>query len=318
MSTLTYHGGRLDDAARLYPDAPLPWIDLSTGINPHAWQPPSSVVVDWGRLPSVTGLRELERSAATFFGATPSQVVAVPGTEIALRMLRHVGMPAPYHYVEPAYRTHAAAFADSVPIGLADVPSKTGTLLLANPNNPDGRRLAPRDIAALAADRWLIVDEAFADCDPAWSVVPHLPGNTIVLRSFGKFFGLAGVRLGFMVGPDAIVARARAMLGDWPVSAAAVAWGTAAYRDADWIAETRVRLTEEVGALDIVLRSHGLEPVGECPLFRLVSGDPAIFARLADAGILTRPFDYAATWLRIGLPATAEALARLDRALGGG
>lgn len=318
MTTLAYHGGRIDAAAALYPDAPRPWIDLSTGINPVAWQPPASLVPDWERLPSPSALARLEESAAAFFGAPASRVAAVPGTEIALRMLGRLGLPAPFRYVAPTYRTHAAAFGNASPATLAEAARGTGTLLLANPNNPDGRLLGRAALSALAHGRWLVVDEAFADYDPDWSIVPALPEQTIVLRSFGKVFGLAGVRLGFAIGPDAIVARFRAMLGDWPVSAAAIAFGTAAYRDAAWIATTRARLIADARALDAVLRRHGLEPVGACPLFRLVRCDPALFGRLAQRGILTRPFDDAPDRIRLGLPADADALARLDRALGDG
>jgi cobalamin biosynthetic protein CobC len=315
---LTYHGGRLDEAAARYPAAPQPWIDLSTGINPVAWVPPRPIEVDWGPLPSSTALRALEAAAATFFGITAERVAAVPGTEIAIRMLDAIGLPAPSHYVSPAYRSHAAAFEHASSVAIEQAAATTGTLLLANPNNPDGRLLDCDEIHALAQGRWLVVDEAFADADPACSVVPMMPPQSIVLRSFGKFFGLAGIRLGFVIAPVDIIERVRSRLGDWPVSAAAIAFGTAAYRDATWIAAARRRLPEDAHSLDVVLRRHGLEPVGACPLFRLVRCDPSMFGTLAQAGILTRPFDYAPDWLRFGLPADAAALARLDRALDGG
>lgn len=314
MNALTHHGGRLDDAVMLYPDAPRPWLDLSTGINPVAWQPPADLTIDWARLPSPAALAELEASAAAFFGAPAAQVVAVPGTEIGLRMLPRLGLPTPHRHLAPGYRTHGTAMPEPV----TNVAVAGGTLLLANPSNPEGQILSADELVTLASDRWLIVDEAFADVDPAISMVPRLPPRTIVLRSFGKFFGLAGVRLGFVIGPPEIVAAYRAMLGDWPVSSAAIAFGTAAYRDHDWIGATRARLTQDAAALDAVLRAHGLTPGGTCPLFRLVRGAPALFERLARAGILTRPFDYAPDWVRIGLPADADALDRLDRALAGG
>lgn len=319
MTALTRHGGRLDHAALLYPEAPRPWIDLSTGINPVAWQPSSPPPLDWGPLPSPAALAELEAGAADFFGAPASAVVAVPGTEIALRLLARLGLPAPFRYVAPGYGTHAHAFPGAMPIAIGEVPSSPGgTLLLANPNNPDGRILDRAFLHALAADRRLIVDEAFADFDPALGIVSSLPPGTIVLRGFGKFFGLAGLRLGFVIAPAGIVRNVRAMLGDWPVSTAAIAFGAAAYRDAAWIAATRSRLVEEAHKLDAVLRRHGLEPGGACPLFRLVEGAPSRFERLARAGILTRPFADAPGRLRIGLPPGPEALARLDRALGDG
>lgn len=270
---------------------------------------------DWRRLPSATALAELEASAAAYFGAAPAEIAAVPGSEIALRMLDRLDLPAPFRFVAPTYRTHAAAVGGGVAIDIADAHASDGTLLIANPNNPDGRLLDRANVARLALGRWLIVDEAFADCDAGWSVVPDRPDDAIVLRSFGKFFGLAGIRLGFVIGPKAIVARFRAMTGDWPVSAAAIAFGTAAYRDADWIAATRTRLVADARALDAVLRGHDLAPMGACPLFRLVRSGPGLFERLAAAGILTRPFDHDRSLLRIGLPADADALARLDRAL---
>lgn len=315
MTTLTYHGGRLDAAAALYPDAPGPWLDLSTGINPVAWQPPPALTVEWQRLPSPVALKELEANAAAFFGASASSVAAVPGTEIALRMLGRFDLPAPYHYVAPTYRTHAEVFENASPIGAGDASRVSGTLLLANPNNPDGRLLSCATLRALARERWLIVDEAFADCDPAWSIVPDLPEKVVVLRSFGKFFGLAGARLGFVIGPADVIAHVRAMLGDWPVCAAAIAFGTAAYRDTAWVEATRARLVEDARALDTVLQLHGLQASGACPLFRLVRCDAKLFARLANAGILTRPFDYAAGLMRIGLPPDRAALTRLDSAL---
>jgi cobalamin biosynthetic protein CobC len=183
--------------------------------------------------------------------------------------------------------------------------------------------LAAEELLRLArgSEGWLVVDEAFADILPQISVVPHLDASArvLALRSFGKFFGLAGVRLGFAIGPEAMIAALRRKLGSWPVSSAAIRIGTAAYRDTPWIAAMREKLAADAIALDAVLAGHGFDPVGACPLFRLIAGDgAALFDRLARQGILTRPFDYAPTWLRLGLPGSDAALARLDRALSDG
>jgi len=139
----------------------------------------------------------------------------------------------------------------------------------------------------------------------------------VIFRSFGKFFGLAGLRLGFVIGPRAVIAKFRARLGAWPVSAASIAIGTAAYRDAAWIASSRADLHRWAAALDAVLARHGLAARGGCPLFRLVETDQAeaLFERLARRAILTRPFDYDPRWLRLGLPGSEADLARLDTAL---
>lgn len=326
----TFHGGRVSEARQAYPDAPQPWLDLSTGINPQPWPGAASVEIDWQALPDADELARLEEIAAAHFGVPPERVCALPGTEIGLRMLDGLGLPQPVHFVSPAYRTHAEAFEGACAIERATLPAAAqtpGTLLLANPNNPDGHVLAVETLLRLeertaAAGGWLVIDEAFADACPGASLAPHVDEAmpVLILRSFGKFFGLAGVRLGFAIGPAKSIEALRRKLGSWPVSSAALRIGIGAYGDTQWIAATRERLAADAAALDAVLVRHGFQPIGDCPLFRLIdAGDAtALFDRLARSGILTRPFDYAPSWLRLGLPGSAEALARLDQALADG
>lgn len=326
------HGGRLEAARAAWPEAPQPWLDLSTGINPRPWPIERAGEIDWHRLPGEAALARLEGAAADAFGISSDWVCAVPGSEIALRLLSTLGLPGPVRYQAPGYRTHAEAFAIAAPVppdALGQEAERGGTILLANPANPDGFVHQAAVLVALADSLTrrggqLIVDEAFADATPGVSLIPHMAHGeavgAVVLRSFGKMFGLAGVRLGLVVAAPEWLAGLRRRLGSWPVSAAAIAIGTAAYGNAQWIAETRSRLVEDCDRLDDVLRSHGLHPEGHSPLFRLLRtpGADALFRRLARQGILTRPFDYAPDWLRIGLPGDREALARLDRALGHG
>lgn len=327
LADWTIHGGRLADAAVAFADAPAPWLDLSTGINPDPWPGTTRLTIDWRRLPDAAAIAALEAAAARHFGVRGCDVLALPGTEFGLRGLRGLPLPAPFRHVAPGYGTHGEALPGSRAITadrLAEEAALGGTILCANPANPDGRLIAVDrllDIAATLARSggWLVVDEAFIDAHGDASILPRLSEDepVIVLRSFGKFFGLAGVRLGFAVAPPAMIAPWRAAIGSWPVSAAAIAIGAAAYADADWIAATRERLRARADAMDAVLRRHGLEPQGASPLFRLVDGDaPRLFARLARRGILTRPFAYAPRWLRLGVPACAADLHRLDRALG--
>jgi cobalamin biosynthetic protein CobC len=324
MSALRVHGGRVDIAARLYPDAPRPWLDLSTGINPRPWVPPSGIEVDTHALPPPDALLDLEAVAADVFGTTPDRVVALPGSEIGLRSLDALDLPSPFRVVVPSYGTHAEAFANAQCIDRAAIDGvTTGTVLLANPNNPDGRRDAPERLVGLARRGvWLVVDEAFADVVPETSIVPHLTTDdrAVVFRSFGKFFGLAGLRLGFMIAPVDLATAMRRRLGSWPVSAQAIAYGRAAYRDTAWQTQARRSIGARADRLDVLLRGHGNAASGECPLFRLVEHDAAdaIFARLAHAGILTRRFDYAPRWLRLGVPGDDAAFARLDAALAHG
>lgn len=327
-AALTYHGGRPDAAARLYPDAPTPWLDLSTGINPVAWEGAEVPLAALRALPTPTELSALHHAAAAAFGARDAAITALPGSEVGLRLLAALALPRPWHVVAPSYRTHAAALPGAATIDAEAVDAVArggGTLLLTNPNNPDGRCWPAARLHALAqalADRGgvLVVDEAFADAVPGASVLPLLARDdrVLVFRSFGKFFGLAGVRLGFAAGGAALVGAVAARLGSWPVSTAALRIGTAAYRDTAWIAATRERLATTVAELDAVLTAHDLTPVGACPLFRQIERDdaPLLFERLARAGILVRPFNEAPARLRIGLPGGAAALARLDAALG--
>lgn len=320
----TWHGGGLAAARAHYGDAAGPWIDLSTGINPHGWAGVDGLAVDWRRLPGEGDLWALEQAAAAHFDANPENVCAVPGTEIGLRLIGE-RLDGPVFHRSPSYRTHGAMVAGSRALPSDRLAEADGaTLILANPNNPDGASLGSASMLDLLDRRgegWLLVDEAFADCDPAPTMAGQVAEDRrlIVFRSFGKFFGLAGVRLGFVIGPRAVIDPLRQRLGAWPLSAAAIAIGKAAYRDRDWIGAMRTRLPADAAALDAVLRRAGFEPRGDCPLFRLIETDDAmaLFDRFARRAILTRPFDEQPRWLRLGLPADEAALARLEAALDG-
>ena len=196
--------------------------------------------------------------------------------------------------------------------------------LVVNPNNPDGRKFAPQDLAEIAgalARRGgrLIVDEAFMDLlGRQESLIPHLPvPGAVVLRSFGKAYGLAGVRLGFAVASMDDCARVRAALGPWPVSGPAIEIGRRALADETWLAPAARRLREEAERLDRLLQSADLDIVGGTPLFRLVQikEAPVLFRRLCQAGILTRPFEDRPDWLRFGIPHAPAEWMRLEAAL---
>jgi len=321
MSQWTFHGGRLAEARAFYGGDV--WLDLSTGINPTPWPGASGLTIDWQRLPDEAALSALENQAAAHFGVDPDFVCAVPGTEIGLRLLGTVGI-APTAYVMPAYRTHSDLVTRRIALEHIALPWMSGSLILANPNNPDGRILHRHVLeeqlaVSEASGHWLVIDEAFADAVPEASFAGEIDDDRrlIIFRSFGKFFGLAGMRLGFVLGPRSVIAGYRAKLGSWPLSSAALTIGSAAYCDASWIASMRSILPGQAAALDAVLVRHGFQPSGACSLFRLIeiADAAALFDRLARRSILTRPFDDNPRWLRIGLPGSAGDLVRLDRAL---
>jgi len=323
------------------------WIDLSTGIAPWAW-PVAGVPLGWEQLPEPGAIAALEAAAAEAFGvADPARVVAVPGSDLAMRLLAPVIAARRPCVVRPGYAGHLAAWPDAVAVTPdavtlpAGSPAQSGAqgtapsarnpghlpaqehgglrdadlLVLASPANPDGHVTDPALLRTLAQRMTVVVDEAYAD--PASGLCPDADGRLVVLRSFGKFYGLPGVRLGFVIAGRDVAHRLRTLLGDWPVSSAAIAIGTAAYRDQDWQRAQQARITETGDLLDEVLRDARLPVVGTAPLFRLVACTQAtkLFETLARHAILTRPFADQPDRLRIGLPRGAAGLVRLATAL---
>lgn len=323
------HGGDLAAARRLFPAAPEPFIDLSTGINPIPYKLPLLPADAFARLPSSAALRVLAETAARAYGAPSAAcVVPAPGTQILLPLVAGLVPPGRAAIVPPAYGefARAAALAGHRVAQAHELGSigDARLILVGNPNNPDGRLFTARDLAAFAKrlrprGGILVVDEAFMDVGPAEaSLAPQVPvGNIIVLRSFGKFFGLAGVRLGFALAAPRLAARIAAILGPWAVSGPALAAGAKALADTSWIEKTRNRLTRAAARLDVVLTGSGLKVVGGTALFRLARTHAAgdLFDRLGHAGILVRMFPERADWLRFGLPADEEAWRRLQIAL---
>ncbi len=323
------HGGRLDLARQLFPQAPEPWIDLSTGISPWSYPVPQLPGEAFQRLPDGSALQRLIELARTCYRAPrAAEVVALPGTDTGLSILPWLFRePKRVAVLAPAYSGHAAAWTAAnhsvSEIASPDHAGSAAILIVVNPNNPDGRFIPHAGLAAALPplkrrDGLLIVDEAFADADESHSLLPSAArlDYTLVLRSAGKFFGAGGVRLGFAITSHPIAGRLRATLGAWPLSAQALAFGQAALADHDWAATQRSRLNEAAGALDAVLTEAGFRVFGGTALFRLAEHPQSreLFIRLAAKGILTRPFrDRSA--LRFGLPAGPEELARLRDAM---
>ncbi len=322
----TEHGGDIATARRLFPEAPEPWIDLSTGINPFPYPLPTLPLSAWTRLPGAEAEAALLAAARNAYRVPDGAgVVAVPGTQILVSLLPRLFGRGPAAVLGPTYAEHALAWRRAgaevrAAASLAEI-GDAATLVLVNPNNPDGRIVPPARLAALGHDLarrggLLVVDEAFADFVPAASLVPDLPPATIVLRSFGKTYGLAGLRLGFAVAGPAEASALREALGPWAVSGPAQAIGAAALADAAWLAAARTARASDADRLAALLAPHG-EVLGRTPLFRLLRAEaaPALFARCGRAGVYVRRFAEHPDRLRFGLPAGDEAWRRLEEAL---
>jgi cobalamin biosynthesis protein CobC len=319
------HGGDLDRARAAHGGED--WIDLSTGINRVPYTLPDLPPHVWRALPTAEDTARLEAAAARAFETT-GPVVALAGAQAAIQLVPRLSPPGRAAVLAPSYNEHAAALtAQGWRVTAApDLSAMEGSDLavVANPNNPDGRRWPPEALAALAGQVGrLVVDESFADAEPGLSLAPQrsiMGEDVVVLRSFGKFYGLAGVRLGFALAGPETAARLRALAGPWAVGGPAIAIGTTAYADAPWQAATAARLHADAARLSALLAGAGWPTVGATPLFVTVeTGDAlAAQARLARACIWTRAFPYSAGWLRLGVPGGPEEWARLAAALPGG
>lgn len=322
------HGGDLGAAATAFGIPVDDWLDLSTGINPVAYPIDALSERAWHRLPQSEALERLLATARTAYGvADHLDIIATPGTQAAIQWLPiALGAQGQVAVRTPTYTEHAAAWriASCDIVEAADLETLLGHAIavIVNPNNPDGTRVPPQRILDMwrnnADCRLLVIDEAFADCDPEISAIPHIRDEPVaVLRSFGKFFGLAGLRLGFVVARPHLIADLTRLIGPWAVSGPALDIGAAALADKDWIEQTRQDLLSDQAKLDAILRQEGLEPKGRVPLFRLVEHPDAqdIHRRLCKAGIWTRVFAFNPHWLRVGLPRSNVDRARLADAL---
>ncbi len=302
------HGGDLGHARAAFGEPEGGWIDLSTGINPWPWPAPPLSPDALTRLPSEEGLDDLAAAAGRAFGAR--RALPVAGAQAAIQHLPHLLPPGDVAVVSPTYGEHAPAWeAAGHRVRRVAEPEPADVLVVANPNNPDGRSWRPD--ALLAVDcGLLVVDESFVDPTPGLSLAGQ--GHVAVLRSFGKFYGLPGLRLGFALGPAGLLDRLEARLGPWPVSGPALEVGRRAYRDEAWAAETRGRLERAAARLDEALAARGFELLGGTPLFRFVAGGGGA-ARFARQGLWVRSFPDMPGRFRIGLPPDEKAWARLAR-----
>ncbi|MGE8316851.1 MAG: threonine-phosphate decarboxylase CobD [Pseudomonas putida] len=319
------HGGRLLRAVQQYGIPREQWLDLSSGIAPWPFPIPPIPTDAWARLPETED--GLEEAARAYYGAR--QLLPVAGSQAAiqalplLRAAGRVGVLSPC-YAEHPYAWHRAGH-QLVELEEAQVEATLDSLdvlVLVNPNNPTGRRV-PRERllgwhARLAArGGWLVVDEAFMDNTPAHGVVDcaERPG-LIVLRSFGKFFGLAGVRLGFVAAERSLLLRLAELLGPWTVNGPTRVLAQASLADKPAQRLQIDRCAAASQRLATLLSSNGLAPSGGCDLFQYVRSERAaqLHDFLAHCGILVRLFEHPPA-VRLGLPECAAEEQRLAQAL---
>ncbi len=311
------HGGNLDWAKARF--GGTDWIDLSTGINRVPYPVPTLSAAAFAALPTKSAMQTLLAAAADAYG-TAAPMVALGGAQAAIQMVPLLRRPGLARVVCPTYNEHAATLR-ACGWQVEEVSSLAGLAgadvgIVVNPNNPDGRHWSRAELMALVGSvGLLVVDESFADPMPLESLATDAgcPG-LLVLRSFGKFYGLAGLRLGFALGAEADVARLSDLAGPWPVSGPALEVGAMALSDREWAVETTERLVAEAARLDEVCVRFGWQAIGGTPLFRLYDTPDASEAQgfLARAGLWSRIFPYSASWVRLGLPGGEAEWARVS------
>lgn len=306
------HGGGVDDAVARYGGDRGSWLDLSTGINPVPYPLPRFDPQDWTALPDSRAQDALISAARDFWEVPDSAaILPAPGASALIARLPGLASPGRVRITAPTYNEHAAAFAAH---GWAVTDASTAEArVLVHPNNPDGRVWREQDADAPLT----IIDESFCDVMPDASLIrlAHQPGR-VVLKSFGKFWGLAGIRLGFAIAAPDVTEQLATMLGPWPVSGPALRAGAAALHDRAWADRTRARLRQDADRLDQAMQRRGAGLAGGTDLFRLYTVDNAAQwqDKLARRHIWTRIFPYSAHYLRLGLP-PSDGWARLLDAL---
>lgn len=322
------HGGNLAQAQALFPEAPRPWIDLSTGINPHSYPYSPLPANAFSRLPGAEALERLKQVAAEAYGApSPAHVAAGPGTQILLPIVARLVRPESLAAIlSPTYAEHARAARlagyEVREVEDADRLAEADLAVIVNPNNPTGRTIPKAELLELAARMrrkggLLVVDEAFHDVSERSGLADAVDaGGLLVLRSFGKFYGMAGVRLGFAISHPDVVARIEGELGPWSVSGPALHIANEALADRMWRTDMRERLHREAVHLDALLAGRGIAVAGGTLLFRYIRHPQAqaIFDVLGRNGVFIRRFEDRPEDLRIGLPAEDQ-WGRLERAL---
>lgn len=319
------HGGCLQQVAAQYHIPLKEWIDLSTGINPDAWPVPDIPASAWARLPETND--KLVDVATQYYDC--ENLLPVAGSQAAIQALPRLKIKSRIGMLQPAYAEHAHAWQqaghdvivinhENIDTSIDDIDS----LLIINPNNPTGRYFSAHTLLnwhqrLQQKNGWLIVDEAFMDITPENSMATHSQLNgLIVLRSLGKFFGLAGARVGFVLAQSDLLEQLSDMLGPWPVTGPSRHIASKALIDTHWQTKTRQKLISQGQQLQDLLIRYNLNPTGKCALFQWVEHPD--FALLAEhfrqQGILVREFKNPAS-LRFGLPANNQQWQRLENAI---
>lgn len=316
------HGGNLEMAIHEYGGRLTDWIDLSTGINPAPYPVPDLPASAWSALPRKSEQDALLLAAAAAY-ETRAKIIAFAGAQGAIQAIPYLLEASEARILAPTYNEHAAALRTAgwtvCEVDRLEALRGARLAVVVNPNNPDGNRYRPEALEDLSHHvGLLVVDESFVDPEPVLSLAPQLgrgADNIVVLRSFGKFYGLAGIRVGFALTSPVHAARLEELAGPWPVAGPSLRIAAEALGDVTWQQETTARLARDASRLDALADKKGWQIVGGCPLFRTYHTASAKSAQdeLARQRVWSRIFPYSEHWIRLGLTTGTENWRRLER-----
>lgn len=306
------HGGGLDAICRKFGGSRAEWLDLSTGINPESYPFPALPEAIFHTLPDSAAFEKCEAAARKFWDVPKdAEAIISPGLSLIIAQLPLILEGQSFHHAAPSYNEYRAGFREA---GWVDHADDADVTIIVSPNNPDGRIAS---LEAIPDDKTLIIDESFGETASDQSLIARAASpNTLILKGVGKFWGLAGLRLGFAFGDKTIIEALKSRLGPWAVSGPALHIGAHALSDLAWVREMRASLEEKAQRLDKVMAPLSDKSVEGTHLFRLyrVEDAPHLFQHFCERKILTRIFPYDAHLIRLGLP-RAEGFERLKHAV---
>lgn len=314
MSDVRDHGGGLDIAIKEYGGVRNEWIDLSTGINPNPYSIPKIPSYFWNALPDSEAQNSILNAARLFWNIPKdANIIATSGVSQLIAIMPNLLPAGNVEIISPTYNEHAAAFRSNG----WKVGNNGNIRVVVNPNNPNGKHHLITEEDSNNSDL-IIIDESFCDVTPEKSLI-HLASqkNVIILKGLGKFWGLAGLRLGFAIAAPELIKSISKNVGPWAISGPAQFIGKAALLDINWISNTRLRLKVDSTRLDRMMIDYNIKPIGGTDLFRLFEVEDAhrIQIKLAKNYIWTRVFPYSTNWLRLGIPKNNIEFDRLAKAL---
>lgn len=317
------------------PDAP-DVAKLSSNENPYL---PPEVVRAAGReamevvnrYPDMAA-RDLTAKIAQYHGVSTDQVVLGTGSSALLvHAMTTVGRPgSKVVYAWRSFESYPIATVTAgsvaVPVPLAErgrhdlpamaraVDADTSAVIVCNPNNPTGAAHTLDEIRSflqqVPSRVLVIIDEAYIDFATEPGVQTALPlieefPNIVIARTFSKAFGLAGARVGYMIGEPALIGAISKVATPFGVSHVAQKLAISALENHEWVREAVAKLVRERGRVWQALHDMGADPVPSQSNFIWVPAevlDPAVVLDACGVGkVLIRSFPEG-TRISVGLP----------------